>query len=196
MSTTYTWRPSNGKYFSSSGTSADAANHFYYSSNRAFRMDFNAPTIDKKTISIKSAILRVVISTANSATLTIGYNYSTSWDNRKSLLAKITGVSMGTSTGAKTIDITSIVQAYCRESSTCGAMARVAVRATPTSGGTVPVPAILPSARISRWSMIPAKRGYTRTAHGRRRCLMSTTTASGNRRRFRCATTVPGGDLR
>lgn len=118
MSTTYTWRPSNGKYFSSSGSSADAANHFYYSSNRAFRMDFNAPTIDKKTISIKSAILRVVISTANSATLTIGYNYSTSWDNRKSLLAKITGVSMGTSTGAKTIDITSIVQAYCRDGQT------------------------------------------------------------------------------
>ena len=72
MSTTYTWRPSNGKYFSSSGTSADAANHFYYSSNRAFRMDFNAPGVDKSTVSIKSAILRVYISTANSATLTIG----------------------------------------------------------------------------------------------------------------------------
>ena len=36
-------------------------------------MDFNAPTSDKKTISIKSAILRVYINTANSATLTIGY---------------------------------------------------------------------------------------------------------------------------
>ena len=81
-------------------------------------MDFNAPTIDKKTISIKSAILRVYINTANSATLTIGYNYSTSFDNRKSLLAKITGVSMGTKTGSKTIDITSIVQAYCRDGQT------------------------------------------------------------------------------
>ena len=81
-------------------------------------MDFNAPTIDKKTISIKSAILRVYINTANSATLTIGYNYSTSFDNRKSLLAQITGVSMGTKTGSKTIDITSIVQAYCRDGQT------------------------------------------------------------------------------
>ena len=56
---------------SSIENSASAANHFYYSSNRAFRMDFNAPGLDKSTISIKSAILRVVITTANSATLTI-----------------------------------------------------------------------------------------------------------------------------
>ena len=118
MSTTYTWRPSGGNYYSSSGSSASAANHFYYSSNRAFRMNFNAPGLDKSTISIKSAILRVYISTANSATLTIGYNYSTSYDDRKSLLAKITGVSMGTKTGSKTIDITSIVQAYCRDGQT------------------------------------------------------------------------------
>lgn len=118
MSTTYTWRPSGGNYFSSSGSSASAANHFYYSSNRAFRMNFNAPGLDKSTISIKSAILRVVISTANSATLTIGYNYQTAYANRKALLASITGVSMGTKTGAKTIDITSIVQAYCRDGQT------------------------------------------------------------------------------
>ena len=50
MSTTYTWRPSGGNYFSSSGSSASAANHFYYSSNRAFRMDFNAPGLDKSTL--------------------------------------------------------------------------------------------------------------------------------------------------
>ena len=112
------WRPNGGRYYSSSGSSAAGDDHFYYSSNRAFRMDFNAPTVDKKTISIKSAILRVYIGTANSATLTIGYNYSTSFDNRKSLLAKITGVSMGTKTGSKTIDITSIVQAYCRDGQT------------------------------------------------------------------------------
>ena len=73
MSITYTWRPSGGYYYNSSGTSASAANHFYYSSNRTFRMDFNAPGVDKSTVSIKSAILRVYISTANSATLTIGY---------------------------------------------------------------------------------------------------------------------------
>ena len=118
MSTTYTWRPSSGNYFSSSGSSASAANHFYYSSNRAFRMDFNAPGLDKNTISIKSAILRVVITTANSATLTIGYSYQTAYANRKALLTSITGVSMGTKTGAKTIDITSIVQAYCRDGQT------------------------------------------------------------------------------
>ena len=118
MSTTYTWRPSSGNYFSSSGSSASAANHFYYSSNRAFRMDFNAPGLDKSTISIKSAILRVYISTANSATLTIGYSYQTAYANRKALLASITGVSMGTKTGSKTIDITSIVQAYCRDGQT------------------------------------------------------------------------------
>ena len=118
MSTTYTWRPSGGNYFSSSGSSASAANHFYYSSNRTFRMGFNAPGLDKSTISIKSAILRVYIGTANSATLTIGYSYQTAYANRKALLASITGVSMGTKTGSKTIDITSIVQAYCRDGQT------------------------------------------------------------------------------
>ena len=118
MSTTYTWRPSGGRYFSSSGSGADAANHFYYSSNRTFRMDFNAPGLDKKTLSIKSAILRVTISTANSATMTFGYSYETSYANRKALLFSKTGVSMGTSTGNKTIDITSIVQAYCRDGRT------------------------------------------------------------------------------
>ena len=81
-------------------------------------MDFNAPGLDKSTISIKSAILRVYISTANSATLTIGYSYQTAYANRKALLASITGVSMGTKTGSKTIDITSIVQAYCRDGQT------------------------------------------------------------------------------
>ena len=118
MSTTYTWRPSGGYYYNSSGTSASAANHFYYSSNRTFRMDFNAPGVDKKTVSIKSAILRVYIATANSATLTIGYSYETAWANRKALLASITGVAMGTKTGAKTIDITSIVRAYCKDGQT------------------------------------------------------------------------------
>ena len=78
-------------------------------------MDFNAPGLDKSTISIKSAILRVYITTANSATLTIGYSYETAYANRKALLASKTGVSMGTSTGSKTIDITNIVQAYCRD---------------------------------------------------------------------------------
>ena len=81
-------------------------------------MDFNAPGVDKSTVSIKSAILRVYIGTANSATLTIGYSYQTAYANRKALLASITGVSMGTKTGSKTIDITSIVQAYCRDGQT------------------------------------------------------------------------------
>ena len=40
MADTYIWRPTGGQYFSSSGSSASAGNHFYYSSNRAFRMDF------------------------------------------------------------------------------------------------------------------------------------------------------------
>ena len=191
MSTTYTWRPSGGNYFSSSGSSASAANHFYYSSNRAFRMDFNAPGLDKSTISIKSAILRVVITTANSATLTIGYNYQTAFANRKALLASITGVSMGTKTGAKTIDITSIVQAYCRDGQTgkfylwgyCGAMEQAAALPTPTSEATAPTPATAPSARTSRWFMTPARPGSSRTARGKRQCLMSTTMASGNRHR-------------
>ena len=50
--------------------------------------------------------------------LTIGYSYQTAYANRKALLASITGVSMGTKTGSKTIDITSIVQAYCRDGQT------------------------------------------------------------------------------
>ena len=42
MSKTYTWRPSGGKYYNTSGTTVDAGDNYYYSSNRAFRMDFSA----------------------------------------------------------------------------------------------------------------------------------------------------------
>ena len=60
MADSYTWRPTGGNYFSSSGSSSGATNHFYYASNRAFRMDF--PDLvgllgkDKGTLSITSAI--------------------------------------------------------------------------------------------------------------------------------------------
>lgn len=71
--------------------------------------------VDKSTVTVKSATLKVYISTANSATLTIGYSYETAYANRKALLVSKTDVSMGTSTGWKSIDITSIVQTYCRD---------------------------------------------------------------------------------
>ena len=115
MSETYTWRPNGGLYYNSSGTSDTAANHFYYSSNRSFRMHFPALPVDKKTLSIKKATLHVTINTAYSATLTFGYSYNTAWADRKSLLASISGISMGTATGSKSIDITSIIQAYCKD---------------------------------------------------------------------------------
>lgn len=121
MASTYTWRPTGGKYYSSSGSSADGSNHFYYSSNRAFRMDF--PDLggllgkDKKTLSISSAILKVYISTANSATLTIGYSYKTAYDDRKTMLAKVTGVKMKTSTGWMSIDLTDVINAYVKDGS-------------------------------------------------------------------------------
>ena len=79
MASTYTWRATDGKYFSSSGSSSTIDNHVYYSSNRAFRMDY--PDLgrllgkDKRTLSIQSAILHVYITEAHSATLTIGYSY-------------------------------------------------------------------------------------------------------------------------
>ena len=119
MAQTYTWRATNGKYFSSSGSSSDIDNHVYYSSNRAFRMDY--PDLggllrkDKKTLSIQSAILRVYITEAHSATLTIGYSYNTSFDNRKTLLASVAGISMKTSTGSMNIDLTDVIRAYVRD---------------------------------------------------------------------------------
>ena len=122
MANTYTWRPTGGNYYSSSGSSAGGSNHFYYSSNRAFRMDF--PNLsgqlgkDKKTLSIISAILKVYISTANSATLTIGYSYKTAYDDRKTMLAKVTGVKMKTSTGWMSIDLTDVIKAYAKDGST------------------------------------------------------------------------------
>ena len=118
MSQTYIWRPNGGKYYNSSGVSDDAATHFYYSSNRSFRMHFPAFPADKKTLSIRKATLNVNINTAYSATLTIGYNYSSAWADRKSLLASKSGISMGTATGWKSIDITSIIQAYCKDGRT------------------------------------------------------------------------------
>ena len=119
MANTYTWRPTGGYYYSSSGSSASAGNHYYYSSNRAFRMDF--PDLSgligkgKNTLSIASAILKVYISTANSATLTIGYSYKTSYDDRKAMLASVSGIKMKTSTGWMNIDLTDVIKAYCKD---------------------------------------------------------------------------------
>ena len=119
MSTTYTWRPTGGNYYSSSGSSASAGNHYYYSSNRTFRMDF--PDLggllgkDKKTLSIASAILRVYITTAHSATLTIGYSYKTAYADRKSMLASVAGIKMNTSTGWMNIDLMDVIKAYCKD---------------------------------------------------------------------------------
>ena len=91
MANTYTWRATDGKYFSSSGSSSTIDNHVYYSSNRAFRMDY--PNLggllgkDKKTLSIQSAILHVYITEAHSATLTIGYSYYTAFGHWQSRLS-------------------------------------------------------------------------------------------------------------
>lgn len=119
MAQTYTWRATNGKYFSSSGSSSDIDNHVYYSSNRAFRMDY--PNLggllgkDKKTLSIQSAILHVYITEAHSATLTIGYSYYTAFADRKTMLASKAGISMKTSTGTMDIDLTDVIRAYVRD---------------------------------------------------------------------------------
>lgn len=119
MASTYTWRATYGKYFSSSGSSSTIDNHVYYSSNRAFRMDY--PDLggllgkDKRTLSIQSAILHVYITEAHSATLTIGYSYYTAFADRKTMLASKAGISMKTSTGAMDIDLTEVIQAYVRD---------------------------------------------------------------------------------
>lgn len=119
MASTYTWRATDGKYFSSSGSSSTIDNHVYYSSNRAFRMDY--PALggllgkDKKTRSIQSAILHVYITEAHSATLTIGYSYYTAFADRKTMLASKAGISMKTSTGAMDIDLTDVIKAYVRD---------------------------------------------------------------------------------
>ena len=69
----------------------------------------------KNTLSIASAILKVYISTANSATLTIGYSYKTSYDDRKAMLASVAGIKMKTNTGWMNIDLTSVIKAYCKD---------------------------------------------------------------------------------
>ena len=58
------------------------------------------------------------INTANSATLTLGYNYSTAYANRKTLLASVAGVKMKTSTGWMDIDLTDVIKAYAKDGST------------------------------------------------------------------------------
>ena len=115
MSKTYTWRPSGGYYYNTSGTTVAADDNYYYSSNRAFRMDFSALPMEKSTLQIRQAVLNVHIVTAYSATLTIGYSYNTAWSNRKTLLKSKTGIVMGTKTGSKAIDLTEVIQAYCRD---------------------------------------------------------------------------------
>ena len=119
MASTYTWRATDGKYFSSSGSSSTIDNHVYYSSNRAFRMDY--PDLggllgkDKRTLSIQSAILHVYITEAHSATLTIGYSYYTAFADRKTMLASKAGISMKTSTGAMDIDLTDVIKSYVKD---------------------------------------------------------------------------------
>ena len=115
MSKTYTWRPSGGYYYNTSGTTVAADDNYYYSSNRAFRMDFSALPVEKSTLQIRQAVLNVHIVTAYSATLTIGYSYNTAWSDRKTLLSSKTGIVMGTKTGSKAIDLTEVIQAYCRD---------------------------------------------------------------------------------
>ena len=53
MSKTYTWRPSGGKYYNTSGTTVAADDNYYYSSNRAFRMDFSTLPVEKSTLQIR-----------------------------------------------------------------------------------------------------------------------------------------------
>ena len=119
MAQTYAWRATDGLYFSSSGSSSDIDDHVYYSSNRAFRMDY--PDLggllgkDKRTLAISSAILKVYIEVANSATLTIGYSYKTAFADRKALLTQKTGISMKTSTGWMDIDLTDVIRTYVRD---------------------------------------------------------------------------------
>ena len=115
MSKTYTWRPSGGYYYNTSRTTVAADDNYYYSSNRAFRMDFSALPVEKSTLQIRQAVLNVHIVTAYSATLTIGYSYNTAWSDRKTLLKSKTGIVMGTKTGSKAIDLTEVIQAYCRD---------------------------------------------------------------------------------
>ena len=121
MANTYTWRPTGGLYFSSSGTNDTIDNHVYYASNRSFRMDFtNLSSLlgkDKKTLAISSAILKVYIEVANSATLTMGYSYKTAFADRKALLAQKTGIVMKSSTGWMNIDLTDVIRAYVRDGS-------------------------------------------------------------------------------
>ena len=116
MANTYTWRPTSGRYFNASGTGDTGNSYLFYNKNRAFYMGFpdlgGLLGIDKKTLHIRSAILRVRIITANSATLTMGYNYSTAWADRKSLLAQKTNIVMKTSAGDMDIDLTEVIQAY------------------------------------------------------------------------------------
>lgn len=119
MANTYTWRPTDGQYYSSSGSSSGISNHVYYSSNRAFRIDF--PDLGgllgkaKNSLSIQSAVLSVYITDAHSATLTIGYSYQTVYANRKTLLASRSDISMNSSTGWMDIDLTDVIRVYARD---------------------------------------------------------------------------------
>ena len=76
MSSSYVWRPTTGRYFNASGTVDTGNSYLFYNKNRAFYMGFpnlgDLLGLDKKTLHIRSAILRVRIITANSATLTMG----------------------------------------------------------------------------------------------------------------------------
>ena len=119
MANTYTWRPTDGLYFSSSGGSSGISNHVYYSSNRAFRMDF--PDLGgllgkaKSSLSIQSAVLTVYIMDAHSATLTLGYNYKTAFADRKTMLASRAGIVMNSSAGWMDIDLTDVIKAYIKD---------------------------------------------------------------------------------
>lgn len=120
---TENWYPNYGVYWNNNGSlSENASSAFYYNSRRAWFMRFLDITnrlgvANKKVIRVSNATLYLYHDDndyANSANMTIGYNYSENYNNRNSLYAS-RSISMRTSSGWDAFDITNIVNTFLND---------------------------------------------------------------------------------
>lgn len=124
---TYTWRPTGGYYYNTKGTSASAANGFYFSGTRSCRMTMSfselltqlgltAANGDTKKVRIVSAVFSPhVTNAASKDTSKLHFSVETAWANRAQFIAgtELTGVTDLRTTGRKSIDITAQLQTVC-----------------------------------------------------------------------------------
>lgn len=113
------YRPSDGTYFNSIGTGNTARYACFFNNVRAWNLVFPDLTtlfdVDNKSkIRISTATLYTYVLSAGVVGFNLGYNYSTNYTDRNSLLSS-DSYSFTNTEGWQTFDITDILKDYCED---------------------------------------------------------------------------------